>query len=174
MSFIHTRWVIFCIFPRMTLGLPRWFSGKESAYPCRRHRFIPGSGRSPGKGNGNPLLYSCLGNPIDRGAWRATVHEAAKNRTRLSTWTCTQARTMTFQHPRKIREGEKTNTHCHSIICSQLYPVNTCMSYIQVATYIPLLVEEKLTISDIKQLVVSDLSVTCHLRTPPLHHQPLL
>ena len=35
---------------------------------------IPGSERSPGEGNGNPLQYSCLGNPIDRGAWRATVH----------------------------------------------------------------------------------------------------
>ena len=34
----------------------------------------PGLGRSPGKGNGNPLQYSCLGNPMDRGAWRATVH----------------------------------------------------------------------------------------------------
>ena len=34
---------------------------------------IPGSGRSPGEGNGNPLQYSCLGNPMDRGAWRATV-----------------------------------------------------------------------------------------------------
>ena len=35
---------------------------------------IPGSGRSPGEGNGNPLQYSCLENPMDRGAWRATVH----------------------------------------------------------------------------------------------------
>ena len=40
---------------------------------------IPGSGRSPGGGNGNPLQYSCLGNPMDRGAWRATVHRVAKN-----------------------------------------------------------------------------------------------
>ena len=39
---------------------------------------IPRSGRSPGKGNGNPLQYSCLQNPMDRGAWRATVHEVAK------------------------------------------------------------------------------------------------
>ena len=39
---------------------------------------IPGSGRSPGGGNGNPLQYYCLGNPTDRGAWRATVHEAAR------------------------------------------------------------------------------------------------
>ena len=35
---------------------------------------IPGSGRTPGEGNGNPLQYSCLGNPMDRGAWQATVH----------------------------------------------------------------------------------------------------
>ena len=39
---------------------------------------IPGLGRSPEEGNGNPLQYYCLGNPMDRGAWRATVHEVAK------------------------------------------------------------------------------------------------
>ena len=39
---------------------------------------IPGLGRSPGKGNGNPLQYSCLENPMDRGAWGATVHGVAK------------------------------------------------------------------------------------------------
>ena len=39
---------------------------------------IPGSGRSPGEGNGNPLQYSCLRNPMDRRAWRATVHRAAR------------------------------------------------------------------------------------------------
>ena len=45
---------------------------------------IPGSGRSPGEGNGNPLQYSCLENPIDGGAWWATVHGVAKSRTGLS------------------------------------------------------------------------------------------
>ena len=40
---------------------------------------IPGSGRSSGEGNGNPLQYSCLGNPMDRGAWQATVHGGHKN-----------------------------------------------------------------------------------------------
>ena len=40
---------------------------------------IPGSGRSPGEGNGNPLQYSCLKNPMDRGAWQATVHGVAKS-----------------------------------------------------------------------------------------------
>ena len=42
---------------------------------------IPGSGRSPGEGNGNPLQYSCLGNPMDGGAWRTTIHGIAKSRT---------------------------------------------------------------------------------------------
>ena len=45
-------------------GLPRWLSGG----------FSPRSGRSPREGNGNPLQHSCLGNPIDRGAWWAVVH----------------------------------------------------------------------------------------------------
>ena len=45
---------------------------------------IPGLGGSPGVGNGNPRQYSCLGNPMDRGAWWATVHGVAKSQTRLS------------------------------------------------------------------------------------------
>ena len=46
---------------------------------------IPGSGRSPRVGNGNPLQYSCLENSMDRGAWRATIHGVTKSQTRLST-----------------------------------------------------------------------------------------
>ena len=45
---------------------------------------IPGSRRSPGEGNGSPLQYSCLENPMDRGAWQATVHGIAKSQTQLS------------------------------------------------------------------------------------------
>ena len=48
---------------------------------------ISGSGRSPGEGNGNPLQYSCLENPMDGGAWKATVHGVAKSRTRMSDFT---------------------------------------------------------------------------------------
>ena len=44
---------------------------------------IPGSGKSPGGGQGNPLQYSCLENPMDREAWKATVHRVAKSQTRL-------------------------------------------------------------------------------------------
>ena len=42
---------------------------------------IPGSGKSPGGGHGNPLQYSCLENPTDRGAWQATIHRVAKSQT---------------------------------------------------------------------------------------------
>ena len=45
---------------------------------------IPGSGRSPGGGNGNSLQYSCLENSMDRGAWKATVHGVAKSQTQLN------------------------------------------------------------------------------------------
>ena len=49
--------------------------------------WIPGMGRSPGEGNGNPFQYSCLENPMDQGTWWATVHRVAKSRTRLSDFT---------------------------------------------------------------------------------------
>ena len=60
------------------MGLPFWLSGKESTCNAGDANSIPGSGGSPGEGNGNPLQYSCLGNPMDRGAWRATVHGVIK------------------------------------------------------------------------------------------------
>ena len=50
---------------------------------------IPVLGRAPGGGNSNPLLYSCLGNAMDRGAWWATVHEVAKSQIQLSDSACT-------------------------------------------------------------------------------------
>ena len=54
-------------------GLPRWLCGKEFTCKARDAGSIPGSGRSPGEGNGNPLQYSCLGNPMNRGVWQDTV-----------------------------------------------------------------------------------------------------
>ena len=65
-------------------GAPWWLGGKEPVCQCRRCRFDPGLARSPGEGNGNTLQHSCLGNPKDRGACRATVHGVAKSWTRLS------------------------------------------------------------------------------------------
>ena len=58
--------------------LPRWCSSKDSACNAGDMGFIPGSGKIPGEGNGNPLQYSCLGIPMDRGAWRAIVLEVTK------------------------------------------------------------------------------------------------
>ena len=66
------------------LGFSGSSDGKASAYNAGDLGSIPESGRSPGEGNGNPLQYSCLENPMDRGAWWATVHGVAKSRTRLS------------------------------------------------------------------------------------------
>ena len=60
------------------MGLPRWVSGKESACQAGNTGSIPGSERSLGEGNGNPLQYSCLGNPMDRGPRWATVHGVTK------------------------------------------------------------------------------------------------
>ena len=60
---------------------------KESACNEGDLGLIPGLGRSPGEGNGTPLQYSCLENPMDRGAWQTTVHGVAKSRTRLSDFT---------------------------------------------------------------------------------------
>ena len=68
------------------LDFPGGSDGKESAYNAGNPGSIPGSGRS-GKGNGNPLQYSCLRNPMDGGAWLATVHGIAKSQTRLSYFT---------------------------------------------------------------------------------------
>ena len=79
-----------------THTLPRWSNGKESTcVQARTHAInppassgdaglIPGSGRSPGEGNGNPLQYSCLENAMERGAWWATVHGVTESQTRLT------------------------------------------------------------------------------------------
>ena len=71
------------------MGFPGGSDGKESACNAGDPGSVLGLGRSPGEGNGNPLQYSCLENPMDRGAWWAAVHGVAKNRTRLSDFTFT-------------------------------------------------------------------------------------
>ena len=73
-STVHGVWV----------GLPGGSDRKESACNEGDTGSTPGSGRSPGEGKGYPLQYSCLENPMDRGAWRAIVHGIAKSRTRQS------------------------------------------------------------------------------------------
>ena len=68
------------------LGLPGCSDGKESACNARGPGSVPGLGRFPGDGNGNSLQYSCLENPMDRGAWQTMVHEVAKSWTRLNNY----------------------------------------------------------------------------------------
>ena len=84
----------------LTGGFPGCTSGKEPTYECRRlkkHGFDPWSGRYPGGGHSNPIQYSCLENPMDRGAWKSIVHRVAKSWTwlkQVSTYTYVQF----FQH----------------------------------------------------------------------------
>ena len=69
------------------MGFPGGSDGKKSARSAGDPDSIPGSGKSPGEGNGKPFQYSCLENPLDIGAWQATVHGVAKSQTRLSDFT---------------------------------------------------------------------------------------
>ena len=71
------------------LGLPGSSDSKESSCSAGDLSSIPGWGISPGEGNGNPLQYSCLENPMDGGAWQVTVYGVPKSRTRLSDFTFT-------------------------------------------------------------------------------------
>ena len=68
-------------------SFPGGSEDKASACDAGGPGSIPGWGRSPGEGNGNPLQYSCLENPVERGAWQATVHRVAKSWTQLSDFT---------------------------------------------------------------------------------------
>ena len=66
------------------MGFPDGSDGEESAYNAEDPCSVLRARRSPGEGNGNPLQYSCLENPMDRGAWLATVYRVAKSWTQLS------------------------------------------------------------------------------------------
>ena len=73
LDFLKTSW-----------RFPGGSDGNESAYIEGDSGSIPGLGRSPGEGNGNPLQYSCLENFMDRGTWWATVQGVAKSQTQVS------------------------------------------------------------------------------------------
>ena len=77
---------------------------------------IPGPGRSPGGGNGNPLQRSCLGNPMDRGAWQATVYWGTKSWTRMTDWTATVTAPI-------LGRGDVNNVKLHISIpsCAEYY-----------------------------------------------------
>ena len=76
--------VILVVLSPVHQGSPGGSGGKEPACNAGDLGSIPGSGRSPGEGNGNPLQYSCLENPMDREAWRAAVHGVTKSQTQVS------------------------------------------------------------------------------------------
>ena len=80
------------------LDFPGGSDGKVSARNAGDLGSIPGSGRSHGEGNGNPLQYFCLENPIDRGAWLATVHGVSKSQTQLSNFTLTSGKNIIIVH----------------------------------------------------------------------------
>ena len=81
------RWAFQVVLVDEVLILITGSEGKASAYNAGDPDSIPGLGRSPGEGNGNPLQFSCLENPMDGGVWWATAHGVAKSRTRLSDFT---------------------------------------------------------------------------------------
>ena len=94
----------FVLFTNEYPGFPGGSMVKNPPAKAEDEGSIPESGRSPG-GNGNLLQYSCLGNPMDRGAWQATVQGITKSRTRLSDWTTT---TMNSQKPVHTCHSEST------------------------------------------------------------------
>ena len=87
------------------LGFPSGTEDKASACNAGDPGLIPGLARYPGEGNGNPLQYSCLENPMDRGAWRATVHRVAKSQTRLSNFTFFLSFTLMLKLVVVLQEG---------------------------------------------------------------------
>ena len=101
--------------------LPGGSDGKESACNIRGSGLIPGSGRSPGEGNGNPLQYSCLENSMDRGAWWATVHRVTKCQTGLSE--CMHVCACACAHVRV-----HTHTHTHSVRLNLVFWASLCSS----------------------------------------------
>ena len=105
--------------PISVVGFSGGSDAKESACSEEDPGLIPGLGRSPGEGNGNPLQYSCLENPMDREAWQATVYGVAKSQTRpsnfnffLSFFLSSSALYTICCHPhRDLGQGHYTGLH---------------------------------------------------------------
>ena len=70
--------MVYKLYVSVSKGLPWWLNGKESTCNAEDTGSISGSGSSPAEGKGNPLQFSCLENPIERGAWWVTVHGVTK------------------------------------------------------------------------------------------------
>ena len=93
----------------MFLGFPGSSAGKESTRSAGDLSLIPGLERSPGGENGNPLHISCPENPMDRGAWQATVHGVTKSQTGLSDFHFQGAQEVT-----EIQSQQEVRASCHS------------------------------------------------------------
>ena len=105
--FIWLHWILVTAFRILHCGMPGGASGKEPSCQCRRHKrheFNPWVRKIPGGGHGNPLQYSGLENPMDRGAWWATVYRISKSRTWLQ-WLAT-----THMNPYLWHVGSSTLT----------------------------------------------------------------
>ena len=76
---LNNFFLVLTLFSSVLTDFPGGSDGKASAYNAGDLGLIPGLGRSPGEGNDNSLQHSCLENPMDRGAWQATVHSVAKS-----------------------------------------------------------------------------------------------
>ena len=111
--------------------------GKASVYNVGDLGSIPGSGRSPGEGNGNPLQDYCLENPMHRGAWQATVHGVAKSRTRLSDFTFTldmggwnSLWNLCFSHLTGERIGLNIRTGSKAVCLYDVFSCNNAFWYV--------------------------------------------
>ena len=109
---------------------PGGSEGKESACNAGDSSSIPRLGRYPGEEDGNPLLYSCLENSMDKGAWRATVHGVTKSRTRLSDWHfyfCKRSSLCTVNYYHKVSDHHLAPSSCppevHAFVMSLLLQV---------------------------------------------------
>ena len=113
------------------MGLPGGSEGKAFACSAGDLGLIPGSGRSPGEGNGNPLQYSCLESPKNGGAWWATVHGVPKSRTQLSDFAFTKVNSEGLQ----LKPGRLLFVCCSTVDLS--YSISfrctaMCFSYIYI------------------------------------------
>ena len=93
------------------MAFPGGSDGKASAYNVGNPGSIPGLGGTPGEGNGNPLQYTCLENPMDGGSWQPIVHGVAKSPTQLNDFTFT----FRCHVVEKICQGEDNDKTCRTI-----------------------------------------------------------